>query len=143
MTWFGRARYLNGTVPLVAALAWFTGINHCLLGFVIGPRNTAVSMCHCSDHSKNSRGADNGPSAMLACCQGLQSSNFEVTKTKVRFSPVLVATQLYAICHLITPEAPKSIQPGAEYNTGPPSAGSFVGTVLRRSLRENAPPVLS
>jgi len=55
---------------------------------------------------------------MLACCQGLQSSNVEVAKTKIAFSPsfspVLVAIQLFAIGHLILPEAPKSILPGTE-----------------------------
>jgi hypothetical protein len=142
MTWFGKAGFSNGTVALVAVLAWFTGTNHCLLGFVKRPQNTAVSMCHCQDHSKNSRGADHGPSAMLACCQGLQSSNVEVAKTKIAFSPVFLAIQLFPLGQLILPEAPKSILLGT-YNTGPPSPGCFVGTVLKRSLRENAPPIVS
>jgi hypothetical protein len=55
----------------------------------------------------------------------------------------LVGMQLFPIGHLILPEPPKSILLGTERDTGPPSAGSFVGTVLRRSLRENAPPVVS
>ena len=71
---------------------------------------------------------------MLACCQGLQSSNVEVAKTKIAFSPVLVAIQLFAIGNLILPEAPKSILPGTEYNTGPPLPGSLVGTVLKRAF---------
>jgi hypothetical protein len=143
MRWFGKAGFSNETVALVAVLAWFTGTNHCLLGFLKGPQNAAVSMCHCQDHSKKSRGAGNGPSAMLACCQGLQSSSVEVAKTKIAFSPVLAAIQLFAIGILILPETPKSILIGTEYDTGPPLPGSFVGTVLKRSLRENAPPVVS
>jgi len=143
MTWLGKSRIFSGTFALAAVLAWFTGTNHCLLGFAKQPQDTAVSLCHCQDHSKKSRGADNGPSAMLACCQGLQSSNFEVAKTKIAFSPVLVGVQLFAIGHLILPEAPKSVLLCTECDTGPPSAGSFVGTVLGRSLRENAPPVVS
>ena len=143
MRWFGKSRFFNGTFAFVAVLAWLTGTNHCLLGFVKRPQNTVVSLCHCQDHSKQSCGADNGPSAMLACCQGLQSSNVEVAKTKIAFRPVLVGIQLFAIGHLILPKAPKSILLCTECDTGPPSAGSFVGTVLRRSLRENAPPVVS
>ena len=143
MTWFGKSRFLNGTFVLAAVLAWFTGTNHCLLGFAKRPQNAAISLCHCQDHSEKSRGADHGPSAMLACCQGLQSSNVEAAKTKIDFSPVLVGMQLFAIGHLILPEPPKSISRCTECDTGPPSAGSFVGTVLRRSLRENAPPVVS
>jgi hypothetical protein len=80
---------------------------------------------------------------MLACCQGLQSPNFEVAKAKIAFIPVLVAVQLFAVDHLVLSEAPKSILPKTEYDTGPPSVSSFAGTVLRRSLRENAPPLLS
>jgi hypothetical protein len=78
---------------------------------------------------------------MLACCQGLLSPNFEVAKTKV--FPVLVAIQLFAIGHLTLPEAPRSILLSREYDTGPPLAGFFVGTVLRRSLQGNAPPIVS
>ena len=143
MTWLGKSRFFNGTFALAAILAWFTGTNHCLLGFAKRPQNTAISLCHCHDHSKKSRGADNGLSAMSACCQGLQSSNVEVAKPKIAFSPALVAIQLFAIGHLILPKAPKSILLCTECDTGPPSADSFVGTVLRRSLRENAPPVVS
>jgi len=143
MTWFGESRFFNGTFALAAVLAWFTGTNHCLLGFAKRPQNTSVSLCHCQDDSKKSRGDDNSPSAMLACCQGLQSSNVEVAKTTIAFSPVLVGIQLFAIGHLTLPKAPKSILLCTEWDTGPPSAGSFVGTVLRRSLRENAPPVVS
>jgi hypothetical protein len=80
---------------------------------------------------------------MLACCQGLQSPKFEVAKAKITFIPVLVAIQLFAIDHLVLPEAPKSILPKTEYANGPPSLSSFAEAVLRRSLRENAPPLLS
>jgi hypothetical protein len=78
---------------------------------------------------------------MLACCQGLLSSNVELTKAK--FFPVLVAMQLLAVGHLALPKAPQSISVITEYDTGPPLPGFFVGTVLRRSLPENAPPLRS
>src|SRR5260370_21618674 len=80
---------------------------------------------------------------MLGCCQGLLSSNIDVAKAKISFSSVLVGIHLFAIDHLVLPEAPKRILPRTEYGTGPPSGSSFVGTVLQRSLRENAPPLLS
>ena len=143
MTGLGKARLFSATVAIVAVLAWFTGTNHCLLGLMKQAGRTAVAMSYCPGHCKKSAGADDAPSAMLACCQGLQSPNFEVAKTKITFIPILVAIHLFAIEHLALPEAPKSIPPKTEYDTGPPSVSSFAGTVLRRSLRENAPPLLS
>jgi hypothetical protein len=80
------------------------------------------------------------PSKMLACCQGLQGLNCEITKAKTAFGPVLVAIQVFAIGHRDLSDAPKGFLPGAGRNTGPPSAGSFLEIVLRRSLPENAPP---
>jgi hypothetical protein len=100
-------------------------------------------MAHCPEHSKKSGETDHGPSRMLACCQGLQSTNFEVAKAKIAFSPSLVAIGLFAVGQVFLTDAPKSILPKTEYDTGPPSAGFFVGTVLRRVFRENAPPLVS
>ena len=143
MTWLEKARFFNATVALVAVLAWFIGTNHCRLGLMKQPGNAAVSMSHCPEHSKKSGGAEDGPAAMLACCQGLQSPNFELAKAKIAYSPVLLAIQLFATSHQVLPEALKSILRGTEYDTGPPSRSFFVETVLRRSLRENAPPLIS
>ena len=143
MTWLVKAGFFSATVAVVTVLAWFTGTNHCLLGLMERPQNAACLVSHCPEHAKKSGDAGHSPSGMLACCQGLQSANFEVAKTKIAFSPVLVAIQLFAISHLVLPEAPKRILPMTEYGTGPPSVSSFLETVLRRSLRENAPPLLS
>jgi len=143
MTWLVKAGFFSATVAVVTVLAWFTGTNHCLLGLMERPQNAACLVSHCPEHAKKSGDAGHSPSGMLACCQGLQSANFEVAKTKIAFSPVLVAIQLFAISHLVLPEAPKSILLSTEYDTGPPSDSFFLETVLRRSLRENAPPLLS
>jgi hypothetical protein len=78
---------------------------------------------------------------MLACCQGLLSPNFELAKAKIPF-PVPVAILLFALDSLTLPEKPRSVLPSGEYDTGPPSTRFFVGTVLRRSLPENAPPLI-
>jgi hypothetical protein len=143
MTWLRKPGFFGATVALVAVLAWFIGTNHCLLGLLGRPQNAACLVAHCQEHAKKSGDAGHGPSGMLACCQGLQSANFEVTKAKIAFSPVLVSIQLFAVRHLLLPKAPKSILPNMEYDTGPPASSSFVATVLRRSLRENAPPLVS
>ena len=143
LMWFGQARSFNATVAMVAALVWFTGTHHCLLGLMVQSQGRALTACHCPDHSRKPGDPNDGPSRMLACCQGLQSSNFEVAKAKITFNPMLVGIQLFAIGHVVLPKAPKSILQSTEYDTGPPSASSFVGTMLRRSLRENAPPLLS
>jgi hypothetical protein len=55
----------------------------------------------------------------------------------------LVAIGFFAAGSLFLADAPKSILPKTEHDTGPPSVGFFVGTVLRRALRENAPPLVS
>ena len=143
MTWLNKARFFNVTVALVAVLAWFTGTNHCWLAPMRDPGNAAVSMSHCPQHSGSAGGSDDASSRMSACCQGLQSPNFEPGKAKIAFSPVLVALRLFALSHLVLPETPKSFLRRTEYDTGPPSSGFFVGTVLRRSLCENAPPLWS
>ena len=143
MKWLAKARFFNAAVAVVAVLAWFSGTNHCALGLIKQPQTTAVPISHCPEHSGKTDGNAPGPSGMLACCQGLQSANFDVAKAKIAFSPVLVAIQFFAVRHLFLPEAPKSILLNTEYDTGPPASSSFVATVLKRSLRENAPPLVS
>jgi len=142
MTWLGKARTFNAMVAAAAVLAWITGTNHCVLGLMRGPCGRAAPASHCPGHPKESGGAHEGASGMLACCQGLLSPNFEAAKAKVPF-PALVAMQLFAIGHITLPEDPGSVLSSTEYDTGPPSASFFVGTVLRRSLPENAPPLAS
>jgi hypothetical protein len=143
MIWWGKTGLFSATVALVAVLAWFTGTNHCLLGLMARPQNAPCLVSHCPEHAKKSGDAGHSPSGMLACCQGLQSANFDVAKAKIAFNPVLVAIQLFAVRHLFLPEAPKSILLNMEYDTGPPASSFFVATVLKRSLRENAPPLVS
>jgi hypothetical protein len=143
MIWLGKARFFSTTAVVVAVLAWITGTNHCLLGLMEGGQNGAASVSHCPGHPKESGAAHDGPSGMLACCQGLLSPHFELTKGSVPSFPGLVAIQLFAIYDLILPEAPRSILLSTEYDTGPPGGSFFVRTVLRRSLPENAPPLAS
>lgn len=142
MTWLGKARFFGAIVAVVAILAWMTGTNHCLLALMERGQNAVASASQCPGHPKESGAAHDGPSGMLACCQGLLSPHFELAKGKVPF-PELVAVQLFAISHLTLPEAPRSILLSTEYDTGPPWVSFFVGTVLRRSLQENAPPLVS
>jgi hypothetical protein len=140
MTWLGKAGLFSGTVVVVIVLAWFTGTNHCLLDLMGRPQTEACLVSHCPEHAKKSGDA---PPGMLACCQGLQSANLDAAKTKIAFSPVLVGIQLFAVRDVFLPEAPQCILLNMEYDTGPPVSNSFVATVLKRSLRENAPPLVS
>ncbi len=80
---------------------------------------------------------------MLACCQGLFSSKLETGNWKILLNPVLVGIQLFVIELLVLPETPRRILPSMEYDIGPPSLSCFIETVLRYSLRENAPPRVS
>jgi hypothetical protein len=143
MTWLGKARFLSATVAVVGVLAWITGTNHCLLGLMERGQNAVACMSHCPGHPKESGAAHDGRSGMLACCQGLLSQHFEPAKGNVPFFPGPATIQPFAIGHLTLREPPRSILLSTEYDTGPPGAGFFVGTVLRRSLQENAPPLVS
>jgi hypothetical protein len=138
--WFGQERLFRATVAIVAVLAWFAGTHHCLLGLMTQPHSTAVSACHCSEPSKRSGACNDVRSRMLACCQGLLSPNSELAKAEVKVSPVLLGFQLPAVSHLVPVQAPQSTVLNTEYDTGPPVWNAFVGTVLKRSLCENAPP---
>jgi hypothetical protein len=143
MTWLGKAGIFSATVALVTVLAWFTGTNHCLLGLMGRPQNAACLVSHCPEHAKKSGDASHNPSGMLACCQGALKRQFRGGESKVAFSPSFVAIGLFAVGQLFLADAPKSILPKTEYDTGPPASSSFVATVLKRSLRENAPPLVS
>ncbi len=142
MTWFGRARSFSAAIAVVAALAWITGTNHCALGFLKRPSDLAALVSHCPGHCSEPGAARDGASGMLACCQGLLSSNFEIAKANIPF-PVVVANQLFTIDRLALPQDPRSVFCGKEDDTGPPSTRYFINIVLRRSLPENAPPLIS
>jgi hypothetical protein len=77
---------------------------------------------------------------MLACCQGLLSPGLELAQVKLKFAPVLLGLQSSALDRLIRFETLQRAGLSAEYDTGPPGGSCFVATVLKRSLRENAPP---
>jgi hypothetical protein len=55
----------------------------------------------------------------------------------------MTGLKLFAVHRPVPPERPKTVLPKTEYDIGPPSVSSFAGTVLKRSLRQNAPPLLS
>src|SRR3984893_7386038 len=94
MKWLAKARFFNAAIAVVAVLAWFSGTNHCALRLIKQPQTTAVPISHCPEHSGKADGNAPGTSGMLACCQGLLSSNIDVSKAKISFSPVLVGIQL-------------------------------------------------
>ena len=142
MTWLENARFFSTTVAVVAVLSWITGTNHCFLGLMKEPQNATASMSHCPGHGKGPGSGHDGSSGMLACCQGLLSPHFELAHAKVLVFPVSLPSPLFAVGGQALPEAPKSILRRTGYDTGPPWAGFFVGTVLRRSLRGNAPPLV-
>lgn len=143
LMWFRQPRFFSATVAIVAALGWFTGTHHCLLGFITQPQNPAVVVCHCSEPYKGSGARSETPSRMLACCQGLVSSNSELATSKIKYSPILLEFQLLALPHFLLIQSPQRTALSTESDTGPPVGNCFVETVLRRSLRENAPPLIA
>ena len=115
MNWLIKARSLNGIAAVVAVLAWLAGTNHCLLGLMHQPKS-AVSTCTCPNHSEKSNGAARGSSAMLGCCQGLQSPRIDLAKAKIE--PVLVGLHLLPTAHFTFPKAPQNRLQNKEYDTG-------------------------
>jgi hypothetical protein len=97
MKWLAKARVLNAVVAVLAVLAWFAGTNHCALGLIKQPQTIAVPITHCPEHSGKADRNAPATSGMLACCQGLLSSNIDVSKAKISFSPVLIGIQLLAM----------------------------------------------
>ena len=137
---FRHARFFNAAVAMVAALAWFTATSHCLLRVVNHGQSTVASVCHCSDHCKGPD-QNSSRSLMLSCCQGLLSPASELAQAKVKFSPIPLGLQLTALHRRVTLEAAQTPSASAVYDTGPPRENSFLQTVLKRSLPENAPPL--
>jgi hypothetical protein len=139
-----KARFSKAAVVILAVLTWLTASNHCLLGSIAQPREAAAPSFHCPAHCSKADGKPSRESGMLACCQGLLSSNVDTGNAKVSIDSLLVGIQLLTIIGWLNlPKTPKRILPSVEYDTGPPWSNSFVETVLQRSLRENAPPGLS
>ena len=143
MEWLAKTRFFSAAVAILVALAWFSGTNHCLLGLTKQSCKKVSSVSHCPEHPEKSGCAESRPSAMLACCQGLQSPNVDFAKGKISFYPPLLETWALEVDHLVLSQAPKSIVTSTEYGNGPPWPGSFIATLLGRCLRENAPPLLS
>jgi hypothetical protein len=137
---FKPARFITPVVAILVALAWFTATHHCLLGLVGGAQSPA-SACHCQNHDRSSSGQEKGQ--MLACCQGLVSVAPEFAQSKVKFTPIALAFQLTAFDRVAHFGALRIADAIAEYDTGPPRPSCFLQTVLKRSLPENAPPVVA
>jgi hypothetical protein len=138
---FKSARFFTSTVAILAALAWFTATHHCLLGVISDTQSPAASACHCQDHCQDS--GSQGKGRMLACCQGLLSAVPELAQSKVKFSPIALGFQLAGVDRVIHFEALQTPDVDREYDTGPPGENCFLETVLKRSLPENAPPVVT
>jgi hypothetical protein len=136
-----RARHFRAMVAVLAALAWFAGTQHCLLGLMKDPRDASAPTCHCPEHSRTSGGRDNG--SMLACCQGLLSSGLELAQAKVTFNPILFGLQPITFDQLVRLEALRRASFGPQHETGPPGESCFLTIVLKRSLQENAPPLFA
>lgn len=139
--WFDHARFFNATVAVLAALAWFTGTHHCLLGLMNDNKGRVISGCHCSEPSKGSGASSKIPSRIRACCDGLLSPSTELAYAKVKFSPVLMWFDPVRLGHLVPVQSPHRTLLRTEYDTGPPVGNFFFRIVLKRSLRENAPPL--
>lgn len=143
MRWLAKARISKAAIATLAVLAWLIASNHCLIGLVAQPRQTAGAMAHCPAHCSKTDGKPLSQSGMLACCQGLLSSDLDTGKEKASSGFLVFAIELFVIGLFVFPKVQKRILPNTEYDTGPPSPDFLVETVLRRSLCENAPPGLS
>jgi hypothetical protein len=138
--WFSRASLFSSMIAIAAVLAWLPATNHCLLGAMNAAQSPVAPACHCSDHCRDSGGQAKGQ--MLACCQGLLSTAPQLAQVKANITPSVVGTQPTIIDLLVDFEAKQIASAGTACDTGPPRENCFVRTVLKRSLRKNAPPLL-
>jgi hypothetical protein len=126
---------IRSFVVVLSLAAWFALANHCALGVVLPPAETASEMEGCPMHSTP---AKKKPAAKTPCCKQLRAVVAKcVTATSA--TPRLIAACDYIAEILIRPV---QVAIGREaHDTGPPNCLSFAESVLQESMHSHAPPV--
>lgn len=127
-------------ITLLLLAAWFVASNHCALGLMQGAMVQEHQTC-CS-HQTQQPTTPAGQAPVKECCQALQGLLPATEKTVVVQPPLDLAPVWLALdAGWLSTPLEKDEHSGFE--TGPPGrVHSFAESVLQRSLRSHAPPVL-
>jgi hypothetical protein len=121
---------------LITIAAWVLLSNHCALGVLALPVETAVEAGGCPMHSAPAR--KKMPAAKILCCKEVRAI---VAAKCVTASPAMEPT---ALCDYGTRDIAPPTRGAVEVeslDTGPPGCLSFAELVSQVSVRAHAPPV--
>jgi hypothetical protein len=117
-------------------LSWLVVTNHCAMGLMLRPVNSAVMHAHC--HSTGGDDSKQVPGdGVRECCRAIKANLPD------QIAVPLDASQGESVVHaLILSIAAPALEPelGFFRDHGPPRAVSFAEIVLQRSLLSHAPP---
>jgi hypothetical protein len=128
-------RALRSLLTVLSLTAWFALSNHCALGIVAAPEETAAQMNGCPMHSAPDK---KEPAMKTPCCKEVRA----LVAKCVTVSPIalrLIGLQNYATTTFASP--PRLAIAIEELDTGPPRSLSFAESVLQESVFSHAPPV--
>ncbi len=135
-----RHRLLRLPVVLIGILAWLAISNHCALAALPGTAKAPMASCHSSplNHSPARPDRERG----MECCKVLRATLLKFSDKSVAFDALAFLSHNYVVGILpVTDEA--HLTRIIEWDTGPPGLGSFVESVLQRSILAHAPPSLA
>jgi hypothetical protein len=136
-----RRTALRAPIVLLAALAWLAISNHCALAALEGSAEMiAAPTCHGMPDGQAPAKQKNEND--VECCKVLRATLTGLSKNLVAQNVSSFALQAYFTALFSLPAEPRPVR-SLELDTGPPGSNSFAETVLQRSLRAHAPPILA
>lgn len=130
-------RVLSPAIALLTAAAWFLAANHCAVASLV-PKTSGHEHCAADTPTDNEKPNDCDG---LNCCKSL-SAPAVFAKKLVGYDKAFFTLQDYIVGEFAFPTDQHDALI-SELDTGPPSASSFVESVLQRSLLAHAPPFFS
>jgi hypothetical protein len=120
---------------LITITAWVLLSNHCALGVLVPPMETAVEASGCPMHSAPEH--KKKPAAKIPCCKEVRA----IVAKCVTASPVLEPMVLSDYAARVFAPPTRGILEVESLDTGPPGCFSFAESVLQESMLSHAPPV--
>ncbi|MGH8162829.1 MAG: hypothetical protein ACREP1_00675, partial [Rhodanobacteraceae bacterium] len=129
-------------VSLIAVSAWLAAANHCAIGAMAASDQAAAASMHAECPGHHSPHHDGGGGEM-ECCKSFPPAAVDAGKNLVSYDFHSFVLQLYFVSAVLPREESRLDLRPLELDTGPPFAGSFVESVLQRSILAHAPPTLA
>lgn len=136
-----RSRAVRFPTVAIAILGWLAITNHCALAAMEGTAKMPMPACHGSVGDQKAPAKDHHEGD-VECCKVLRATLLTLSKNAAAFDHFQFVSLTYAIAFMPWP-AETQLQSPLELDTGPPFAGSFVETVLQRSILAHAPPFVA